>query len=44
MTLHGDQQNREEAIKSRAVSLVTKDRLINELPDCLDSLADQGHA
>ncbi len=41
VTLHEDRRYREEAAKAGAVSYITKEHLIDELPCCLDHLAKQ---
>ena len=41
VTLHEDRQYREEAVEAGAISYITKEHLINELPGCLDRLAGQ---
>lgn len=42
VTLHEDRRYREEAAKAGAISYITKEHLIDELPCCLDHLAAQG--
>ncbi len=41
VTLHEDRRYREEAAKAGAISYITKEHLIDELPCCLDHLAKQ---
>ncbi len=41
VTMHEEQGYREEAIKAGAVSYITKGRLMDDLPGCLEHLASQ---
>ncbi|MFQ5879043.1 MAG: response regulator transcription factor, partial [Dehalococcoidia bacterium] len=41
VTVHKDREYQEEAVKAGAVSYITKEHLIHELPSCLDHLAGQ---
>ncbi len=44
VTMHKDRLYQEEAFKSGAVSYITKEHLIDELPRCLDYLASQRYS